>query len=208
MLTTLEEKVDPKNAALLVVDMQNDFCHPDGSLGKRGRDMTFGLQMTPRLVQLIEEARKAKVPVIFIRQTLSEATTSPSVREHRLKRMPSGAELPLQEGSWGADYYEVAPQPRECVVTKHRYSAFVDTSLDLILRSQEIKSLIMTGVATNVCVESTARDGYMKDYYIVFVSDCTATFAMEDHEATLRNIDTYFGDVVTSSEVTDTWGKQ
>jgi len=65
----------------------------------------------------------------------------------------------------------------------------------------------MTGVATNVCVESTARDGYMKDYYIVFVSDCTATFVMEDHEATLRNIDTYFGDVVTSSEVIDAWGK-
>jgi len=127
MLRTLEEKVDPKNAALLVVDMQNDFCHPDGSLGKRGRDMTFGLQMTPRLGQLIEKARKAKVPVIFIRQTLSEATTSPSVRENRLKRTPPGTELPLQEGSWGADYYEVAPQPGECVVTKHRYSAFVDT---------------------------------------------------------------------------------
>ncbi|MFC1906972.1 cysteine hydrolase family protein [Chloroflexota bacterium] len=205
MLLTLEEKVDPENAALLVVDMQNDFCHLEGSLAKRGRDMTLGLQMAPRLVKLIEEARQAKVPVVFIRQTLSESTTSPASRERRLKRMPDEVELPLQEDSWGAEYYEVAPQPGECVVTKHRYSAFIDTNLDLILRSQGIKTLIMTGVATNVCVESTARDGFMKDYYVVFVGDCTAAERIEDHEATLRTMGVFFGEVVPSSEVIDAW---
>ena len=205
MLKTLGEKVDPKNAALLVVDMQNDFCHPEGYVARRGSDMTLRLKMTPKLVRLLEEARKKQVPVIFIRQTLSELNASPVSREQRQKRPPAGSETFLQEGSWGAEYYEVAPQPGECVVTKHRYSAFVNTSLDLILRSNEIKTLIMTGVSTNLCVESTARDGFMTDYYIVLVSDCTATEHIEDYESTLRNIERFFGTVATSEEIIATW---
>ncbi len=207
MLRTLEEKVDRKNATLLVVDMQNDFCHRDGSLAKRGKDMTATHQMMPRLKRLISEARQAKVPVIFIRQTLSELTTSQAGREMRLKRMSGGGELPLQEGSWGAEFFEVAPEPGECVVTKHRYSAFAGTSLDLILRSMGIKTLIMTGVATNVCVETTARDGYMEGYYIVFLGDCAATHSIEEQEATLRNIEGYFGVVNTAEEVIAAWRK-
>ncbi|MFC2018953.1 cysteine hydrolase family protein, partial [Chloroflexota bacterium] len=89
--------------------------------------------------------------------------------------------------------------------TKHRYSAFIDTDLDLILRSQGIKTVIMTGVATNVCVESTARDASMKDYYVVFVKDCAASFTMRDHNATLRTMGTLFGTVASSQEVMGAW---
>ena len=88
---------------------------------------------------------------------------------------------------------------------KHRYGAFTDTDLDLILRSKGIRTLIMSGVATNVCVETTAREGFMKDYYIVFLRDCTASTLEELHNNTLRNIDRYFGVVVDSSDIYQCW---
>ena len=110
------------------------------------------------------------------------------------------------------DFYQgFKPLPGEVVIDKHRFSVFADTYLDLILRRKVIRTLIMTGVATNVCVETTSRDGFMKDYYIVFLRDCTAaTFATakiseEMHNNTLRNIDLYFGQVVDSSDVIRCW---
>ena len=207
MLESLEEKVDPKHSALLVVDVQNYFCHLEGFLARQGRDLSAKQQMMNKLVALLSEARTEKLTVIFIRQTRSDRTMSPVGQEQRRRMFPGVSEDALQDGSWETEFYEVAPQPDECLVTKHRYSAFADTNLDLILRSLGIKTLIMTGVATNVCVESTARDGFMKDYYIVFVSDCTATDNIENHEATLRNIQTYFGIVATSKEVIEAWHK-
>jgi len=207
MLESLEEKVDPKHAALVVVDVQNHFCHSEGFLAKQGRDLSHTHQMIPKLIRLISEARTNKLKIVFIRQTRSDWTMSPVSREQRRRIFPGASENTLLEGSWAAKFYEVTPQPDECIVTKHRASAFVDTDLNLILRSRGIKSLIMTGVATNVCVESTARDGFMKDYYIVFVSDSTATEHIEDHEATLRNIHTFFGVVATSDEVINAWRK-
>ncbi len=93
----------------------------------------------------------------------------------------------------------------EPIVVKHRYSAFIDTDLDLILRSRGIQSLVMTGVATNVCVESTARDGYMRDYHIVFVDDCSACYDAAKHAATLRHITDHFGVVVQAADIIATW---
>jgi ureidoacrylate peracid hydrolase len=204
MLTTLAEKVDPRNAAVLVVDMQNDFCHPDGASGRNGRSTAMAEAMTPNLQRLLKEARGAGVPVIFIRMVRNEHTRSEVEREHRLRR---GGEAPVCiEGSWGAEWYGVEPEEGEAIVTKHRYSAFIGTDLDLILRSKGIKSLIVTGVATNVCVESTARDGYMLDYYVVFMVDCSACSAGgEVHQATLDNIERTFGVLASVDELVACW---
>ena len=205
MLKSLEEKVDPKHAALVVVDIQNYFCHSEGFLAKQGKDLSHTHQMIPKLVRLISEARTNKIKIVFIRKINSDWTMSPVSWEQRRRIFPGASENTLLEGSWEAEFYEVTPQPDECVVTKHRDSAFVDTDLNLILRSRGIKSLIMTGVATNACVESTARDGFMRDYYVVFVSDCTATTHIEDHEATLRDIHGFFGVVATAKELITAW---
>lgn len=110
-----------------------------------------------------------------------------------------------RKGSWGADFYEVAPEPGEVVVNKHRYSAFVNTRLDSILRSQKIETLIMTGVSTNVCVESTARDGFMLDYHIVLLRDACASYSTQAHEMTIKNIEGYFGEVTDTREVISLW---
>jgi ureidoacrylate peracid hydrolase len=91
------------------------------------------------------------------------------------------------------------------VVTKHRYSAFVDTELQALLRSNRIENLLLAGVATNVCVESTARDAFMFDYRVTVLSDCTGTYSETLREATLENMRRAFGTVATSTEVTRIW---
>ena len=87
------------------------------------------------------------------------------------------------------------------------YSAFIETDLDLILRSRGIRTLIMSGVATDVCVEMTAKVGFLKDYYIVLLRDLTATVYEESHNHTLRNIDLFYGEVIDSSDVVKCWKK-
>ena len=209
---TLEEKVIPSHAALIVVDVQNDFAAQGSYLVKEFS--TVG-DMVPRLLKLIEKAREANVPIIYIQshyntednRYLSEVWLEQVSR----KREKGGyVKYPVcAPNSWGADFYGgIRPLPGEIIVHKHRYSAFMDTDLDLILRSKGIKTLIMTGIATNVCVETTARDGFMKDYYIVFLGDCTATFSEEMHNNTLKNIDLFFGQVVNSVDVVSCWKKQ
>lgn len=80
-------------------------------------------------------------------------------------------------------YGDVRPRPDEPVVTKHRFSAFHNTDLETILKSHAIRMVVMTGVASNVCVETTARDAFVRDYYVVFLEDGTATYADEEHDA-------------------------
>ncbi|MBI2911807.1 MAG: cysteine hydrolase, partial [Chloroflexi bacterium] len=160
--------------------------------------------MVPRLQEVLSEARQAGLPVIHVRMAITAATKSDVSREHRLRR--SGADRPVcEEGTWGAEFYQIEPLPGEPVVTKRRYSAFVGTDFETLLKSRGIRSLILAGVTTDVCVESTARDAFMRDYYVVFLSDCTGLDDPQVQEATLERIGRYFGQVVTSAEVLAAW---
>lgn len=203
MLRTLREKVAPDHTALLVVDVQADFCATDGAFGRLGRDLSAVTAMLPPLDRLVESARSAGVTVIFLRFAQTRATESEVYREQR-DRGRAGFRY-CQEGTPGVEFYHVAPQAEEAVVTKHRYSGFVNTDLDLILRSNGIRTLVMTGVATNGCVDATARDGFMHDYYVVFVEDGTATYWPEQHEATLKTVRDSYGVVAGCDELVATW---
>jgi ureidoacrylate peracid hydrolase len=204
MLRTIAQKVSPENAAVLVVDVQNDFCGPEGGLAQLGVDMSAIVACIPKIVTLVDAARQVGVPVIHIRTHADATTESPAWMEQRLRRSPDRPRW-CEPGTWGANFYTVIPHPGEIIISKHRYSAFIDTNLDLILRSTGISSLIMTGVASNNCVDCTARDGFMKDYYIVFVDDCTAATNAAIHAATLANIESLFGLVVKSDQVLKEW---
>lgn len=199
MLRTLEEKVDPKHAALLVIDMQNDFCHEDGTSAGRDFDVRPVQAIVPALQQAIAGARRAGVPIIFARFALTDDIVADNFRE-RL----AGNPYPCREGTWGAEWYGVTPEPGDAVITKHRFSAFIGTDLELTLRTRGIKSLILAGTRTNICVECTARDGYQLDYYIVVLSDCTASDPQE-HQAMLDRANKGFGLVATSEEIVAAW---
>jgi ureidoacrylate peracid hydrolase len=214
LLRTLEQKVDPARAAVVTVDVQNDFFHNDGYLGKLGAPMKLVQDMAPRLNQFLNAARQHGVRVIHVISWHDEQYASPVVTEQKLRhghRMElNGRQLKdaayCLRGTWGADFYGIDARPGEEIVIKHRYGSFTGTNLDLILRSQGIQTVILTGAATNVCVESTAREVYMHDYYLVFVGDCTATMSQEAHDYTLKMIDTYFGQVAGSDDIMKAWG--
>ena len=199
-ITTL--LADPASAAIIVVDVQNDFCHPNGVLGRAGVPTASSMEMIPRLERLLAAARANGTKIVFI-QTIHEDATDSDAWKWRMKEQNL-----CRKGTWGAEFTTVAPLPGEPVVIKHRYSAFIGTRLDSILRTFNTKTLIMTGVATNVCVESTARLGFMMDYHILFTSDCTAASSEAEHNGALKNIARSFGTVATSDEVIATWDAQ
>ena len=142
-----------------MVDVQNDFCSPEGACARRGMDIKAGLEMMPNLYKLIDEAREVSLPIIYIQTVHSEWTDT----EPWLYRTARGADTETcREGSWGVDFFDgIEPRADERVVIKHRYSAFINTDLDTILKAKGIESVLLTGVATNVCVESTMRDAFM-----------------------------------------------
>jgi ureidoacrylate peracid hydrolase len=210
MLRTLSAKVQPEHAAVLIVDVQNDFCAEGGGMHREGRPLAMVQAMVPRLEQFVEAARAAGVPRVWIRNVynntpnwyLSEAWLE---QAHRRRRGLYTERPMCESNAWNGDFYRVRPRPDEVIVTKHRYGAFENTDLELVLRSQGIRTVIMTGVATNVCVETTARQAFLKDFYVVFTRDCTATYSQEEHDSALANIDNYFGQVVSSEDVVACW---
>jgi ureidoacrylate peracid hydrolase len=203
-------KVNPIHSAVIVIDVQNDFCHEKGALAEMGEDVNRIQQNMHNLSLLINEARSMNVLTIFIQSTYNTRDMrylSPAWKEKQ-GRVRNGASI-CADGSWGQEFYgNIKPMENEIVVRKHRYSAFVGTDLDVILRSREIRTLILTGVTTNVCVETTARHGFMKDYYVVVLKDCVATQDAEEiEEASLYNIGKYFGEITSSEKLIEAWNK-
>lgn len=202
-MNNFEMMLKDARAALVIVDVQNDYCHPQGALASAGEDVSGVKNIIPNLQKLYTFAKQNHIPCIFV-QTIHRDATDSKV----WKKRAAGRMLKIcRPESWGAGAYGVIPDDNDIIVYKHRYSAFINTPLDTILRSNEIDTLILTGVATNICVESTARDAYMLDYQVVFMEDGTATFMEGMHEATLVNIKAYFGEVVKTDELIETWEK-
>lgn len=176
LLSTLEQKVLPAHAALLVVDVQNDFVADGGFFDQIGAD----------------------VKTIYDPQYLS----SP-MRERDLR---VGRQMPrCLTGSWGADFHVIAPRPNEPVVIKHRYSAFANSELDDLLKRHGIRSLLLAGVSTDTCVESTGRDAYFIDYYVTLVADCCAGAVERDHLVALERFERDYGAVVNSADIIEAW---
>lgn len=201
MIFSSSLELEAKNSCLLVIDVQNDYCHEQGAFGQMGIPLENIQRSVQRLIPFIEEARQAGVMVIFIRNQHSEWDDSPTWLTRRHRRGAQKIIPVCVEGSWGTEFYQVNPTPADRVVIKHRYSAFIDTELDVILRSRKVSSLLLTGIATNVCVESTARHGFMKDYQVTLVEDCCAAASSEEHQGTLLNISKFFGDVAKADTV-------
>jgi nicotinamidase-related amidase len=204
---SLDELVDPAHTAVVVVDMQNDFCHPDGYYGKLGIDMADIEAAVLAMARVVDAARDADVPVIWIMQTLLEHALADS--PSWLRRRTRGTLAPewTLAGGWGQQITApLEPQPGEPIVEKHRSSAFVGTALDLILRSQRIETCVIGGVVTQGCVESTARDATFHDYYVVMVRDCVATIDRKLHEASMLCQSTRY-DFAGADDVVGRWAR-
>src|SRR3712207_1897039 len=139
MARTLAEKVDPRQAALVVVDVQNDFCHPDGASGQRGKDLSQVAGMVEHLGHLLGEARRVGLPIVFIRTEHGPWTDS----ESWLGRSKGKSVRTCVEGTWGCDFYGVAPQAGQCGVVQQRHSAFRRHDLLLLLRAAGVRPRVI-----------------------------------------------------------------
>jgi ureidoacrylate peracid hydrolase len=200
--STLDDVVRPKQTALLVIDVQNDFCHPRGALAQRGNDVSRLWKLREPIETLMQEASAAGVMVIALRIVGSTATDSEA-----WAALSARDDIPLVlEDSWGAEYVEGFPvhlADREIV--KRRHSGFVGTGLDELLRSHGIRTVVLAGGVTNVCVEGTAREAADRDYFVVVLRDGTAAVRADLHEMTLFNIQKYFGRVCDVDAVVAAW---
>lgn len=204
---TLAEKVDPRNTALVVIDMQNDFCHPDGYFGKRGADLSAVGPTAARIKSLVAEARRLDVLILWVRAHYDDVNTGAAMADFMIGRFGVGGEGRCLAGSWGADWLDgLRPNeaPNEAIVSKHRYSAFHDSPIDLLLRSNAIENVVMTGTSTDVCVESTVRDAYFHDYFVVVPADASCS-RPDAHEASIDVMDRIFATTPSTDEVLALW---
>ena len=175
-------------SALLVIDMQNDFVNEDGMVYvKEARGQL------PRIKSLIDKCRELAVPVIY---TVHEV--DPLLCPLECATFPQLKEAGMRFGTKGVEVVdELAPRQGDTVMHKHRFSAFYQTDLEIILRNirgmeNPVDTVIICGTVTNVCCESTARDAFFRDYKVVFGTDVCSALTQEAHSATIENMH-FFG---------------
>jgi ureidoacrylate peracid hydrolase len=182
--------------------MQNGFCHADGDLGRRGQGEPLR-RVVPEVARLVVAARAAAILVCWSRQ---EHEIDDATREDRLlaSHFQKQSHLPCVRGTWDAEIVDALKSQvarDDYVVTKHRASCFYGTSLEVYLRMRGIRVLVVAGVTTNYCVDSTVRDAYARDLDVIVVGDCCAGLWPDLHEASLKNTALYHGVVASRADV-------
>jgi ureidoacrylate peracid hydrolase len=194
------ETLDAGRTALVVVDMQNYFV-AEGFAG----EVPLSRAIVPNINRMAKALRSAGGTVLWI-QTTSIGALKTWANHHKHMLTPQRGERRLTELDESHDGFKIYPKlevlPGDLRVKKLKYSAFIGGSsdIDAQLRSRGVETVLITGTATNVCCESTARDAMMLDYRVVMLSDGNATLTDEEHAACLNNFLVFFGDVMTTDE--------
>ena len=197
-------RLAPKDCVLMVVDMQNDFCAPGGFIDKTmGKDVASAAQIVPTINELVAQARKARVPVVWLRADYSHDIIPDSMA---VKLAARGIQAECcKPGTWGHEWFGVEPAAGEPIVTKHSYSGFIGTDMKDVLAKIGRRTIVFTGVQTQVCVESTLRDAHAHGHFCVAVQDAVGSHTPALHAATLDNVRFLFGDVCDAGDVLAAW---
>lgn len=181
-----------KKACLLVVDMQNEFLKEDGAVF-----FHYAAEIVPNVKRLLSACRKASIPAVFTGHVHENPAVDGGMTAEWWPEIKRGESL--IKGTKGVEICRaLKPLKTEKIIWKHRYSAFYNTDLEIILRGMGITDLIITGVLTNVCCESTARDAFFRDFRVFFLADATASSEPEFHIASLKNLAYAFAYVTTT----------
>jgi nicotinamidase-related amidase len=203
---------DIASSALIIVDMQNDFLHPDGSFAHIARqhpeamiDIPFLVGTIPHVGRLATAFRAAGRPVVYVAHVLRRDYSDAAFPYWRLGLEPgTGNRTHCVEGTWGAEIVdELKPHDDEHVVVKKGFGGFSGTTLDTILRNARITTCVVVGVTTCVCVSNTVRGGVEHNYRMILVSDAVAEVSRDTHEGELKTMGRIFADVKTTNEVVE-----
>lgn len=211
MPESLDELLEPKTTAHLVIDLQNDFCSPEGWAAGTGAPVEQYRQVIAKAVSLVESTRKLGVLQVFVKLVALPGGLSDDAAWLRLmhrvaiqhgRPIPDDGSYGLVRGSWGAELVdELRPQSHDVVIEKPRSSAFFETGLDAVLRAKGIRTLLFSGCTTEGCVESSVRDAGFHGYFAVVASDAVGSDVPDLHRASLRVLAAYRADVVTSDVI-------
>lgn len=203
---TVLEHFPHHRTALLVVDLQHGFCHPDGRIGQAfgPESVSAPGSIVPLAADLIVACRASGVRVWATQQVHYPEDQSRKQRLAPSHLERNGVEGLCARGTWDAELMpeiDAALGPEDEVIVKHRSSAFYGTNLELQLRICGIQVVLITGTTTSFCVDSTIRDAYARDFDVVVVEDAVADSDLQLHEAVLATVRRFHGTVVTSSDV-------
>ena len=194
--------LDSCKPSMIVVDMQNAFLNESGSVAMMGLDITYLKETIGPVIRLVDVCHAVGIPVIFTRYVLRPDYTDAGLREER--RPGACASASLVAGTWDADLDpRMEVRPTDYILDKTRYSSFYNTNLEVILRGLQVDTLIVCGVTTEICVESTIRDAYFRDFSILVPADAVAATDVDRHRGTLRTIEYGFGTVTTTNVLVD-----
>jgi ureidoacrylate peracid hydrolase len=182
------EWVSPTRTALLVIDIQADFAAPDGAMARSGADMTAIGPAVERAKALAAAARAAKLACIFSRTVTAPHLETPVEREAKARRGDDGPGI-CREGTPGAEFVEPLPRGGELVVTKHRYSVFAGTGLAESLKARGLDTLVLCGLTTECCIQSSAWDAFERNFHVVIAADAVAACQPELHRAALAALE-------------------
>ncbi len=198
-----------KNRALLVIDMQNGFCHPEGSFARIGMGLEGADVAVRNAAEAVSQARRAAVPVVFTRHLYRPGRADEGRSLKQNSPALAGVEG-LAVGSWDADVAaELGCGPGDMVVDKVRFDAFQWTSLEPLLRGLGVTELVVCGVVTNICVETTVRSAFMRDYPVTVLADCCAAKTRRLHELSLEVLASYqLADIASITEGFDVGAAQ
>ena len=212
VFTELAEIVRPEHTALLIIDVQRDFCSAGGLFDRLGVDLSMYPTVIGQIRNLLDCARTVGVMPMFVQMTTlaNRASDSPAqirfnLRLHQTFNEAQEALNYTVDGSEGQRFVpELEPEQDELVVKKYRSSGFWGTNLNLLLRSNGIQSIVATGCTTEGCVESTARDAMFNDYYVVLATDAVGSDDPKQHDASMFLMAHRF-DLATSEEIQKAW---
>lgn len=204
------DRINREKSALLVIDLQNAFCHKDGTLGKSGLDTVHLSAVIQPLRRVIKRCHAAGMPVLWTVQEHFEK----DCRRGR-KRLPSHTSkrkgVSALAGTWDAEIVDelkdLVREPAH-VIRKHRFGAFYETRLEVMLEQLGVEALFITGLTANACVETTIREAYLRDYDVVAIEDCIAGVNPEWEESAREVWLQYFGISCDSSDFTNWMERQ
>jgi ureidoacrylate peracid hydrolase len=178
--------------ALVVIDPQNDFLHEEGWYAQHGIDISHMRRVIEPTKELVAEARRRGVPVVWTRHGYADAAEAGPFLELR----PFLEEGGLRRDTWGWELYEeLDVQPEDPIVAKNRLSAFFNTNLEDVLRGLEVETVLIAGVLTNQCVAATSKDASFRDFKPIVVEECTGTTLPHLHEPAIEMMKVGWADV-------------
>ena len=209
VLGTLEEVLAPERCALLVIDVQRDFVHPQGWSARRDPRAVALRGVVPVINMLVRGARRAGVPVVYVTMEHGPEVDAPNYQA-RYARRGMSEELLCTRGSWGAalDDTVLPPEAGDLRVARHTYDAFARTPLHDLLQARAVETVVGTGVVADLCVRTTLEHAFALGYNVVAVEDATASIDPAAARATLDHLARFIGHVVTAAGVLRAWERE